>query len=249
MSKQKGLTEDGRQQIVAAMKRRWAQPGYKEDYALRYRGQRGHTDETRLKISESVKKKWLEPDYRERCVRLGLAEETKLKISNSIKEKWKDPVYRAHMVSSQVRSPDWRMKMSAIIREKWRDPTYSNAVRSSLRQRRMTMESDEREDWNPMRTERPLRTRAAKATNSTQTAAKVSAETREQRQTIIAQGVRRSREAALKAVKLAVRNAKKSNTLDALDLKGILGKDLWFEEKVGLMLSPFWRRRLLETYQ
>lgn len=227
-----GLTEDGRQQIAAAMKRRWSQPGYKEDYGQKYKGMRGHTDETRMKISESVKRKWLEPEYRVRCVRNGLSEETKQKISNSIKEKWKDPAFRAHMVSAQVRSPEWRQRMSATIREKWRDPTYSNAVRSSLRLRQVS-ESGDNVGWGAMRTERALRTRVVKAANHSVASAQLAAESLEQRQTIIAQNVRRSREASLKAAKQAVRRAVKSNTADALDLKEILGKDLWFEEKVS----------------
>ena len=174
------------------------------------RGNRNHSEATREKISEAIKKKWLDIDYRS-IERKPPNEEVRARISAALKSKWEQPQYRERMRnSSYTRTDAWRAVVSQKVKDKWKDPVYKEAVTSALRKHFDMLRSSE---------------------NSTS-----SSDSKRRRKVSPSQSLLRRREIAAmqKAKKFAIKTAKEAvrNRTENLDLKSLLGKDIWFEEKV-----------------
>ena len=205
-----GLTEEGRKRIAESVKKRWEDPSYKDSYSKKMRGSRNHSEATREKISEAIKKKWMDAEYRS-IERKPPNEEVRARISAALKSKWEQPQYRERMRnSSYTRTDAWRAVISQKVKDKWKDPVYKEAVTSALRRHFDLLRS-----------------------NSTST----SGTKRRRRSSSSAQEMvlrRREINAMQKAKKLSIKAAKEAvrNRTENLDLKALLGKDIWFEEKV-----------------
>ena len=236
--KKGGLTEEGRRRISEAMKKRWQQPGFKEQYSEQHRGKRAHSEETRLKISEALKQQWQNETYRNRT-HAPRTEEQKAHLSEKLKARWQDPEFRSKMLSRQrQRTPEWRAQVSAKIKAKWKDPAYRDKVAESMRayyQRNPHLRSQtstqsgalwgsgkqsrsgKGSQWrraviNPLNARERQRRAAARALATAQN-----------------RKMQQRSEALWAAQKAAVLKDTK------IPLKEILGGELWFEEKVNLL--------------
>lgn len=198
------------------MKARWNQPGFKEQYSNRTRGNRPHSEETKLKISEAIKLKWQDEEYRN-LERPSPSPEQRAKASATLKAKWEDEEFRKKMLSRQntVRSDEWKAMVSEKIKKKWLDPEYRNAVENSLRDyyRR-----------NPQAKSSRQRHRAVAAS------IKISREESIRRK----QAAITERKAQAKLKKELLRKAKLAakDRINVQSLKDIMGDELWMEEKL-----------------
>lgn len=213
-----GLTLEGRRRISESVKRRWQDPEFRRHYAVTNRGARNHSEATRAKISEAITLKWKDVDYRAK-VRRNPTDEERARISATLKLKWRDPEFRNRMLNhSFPRTDEWRNLVSEKIREKWQDPTYRESVTSAIRASNRTGPGvGGKVRLRPSRAPTPRRPR--------QSPDEVKARKRAARQAL-----KEKNSARKEAFKVAKQAAQRSG--GSTRLKELLGRELWFEEKV-----------------
>lgn len=247
-----GLTEQGRRNISESMKQRWLQPGFREEYVQSRKTFVHHSKETKERISKVIKQKWADEDYRKRCSERIVPDEVRRKISETLKARWTDPDYRNRMLKGGCyqRSEQQKARIAESIRQKWRDPAYRNAVQSSVRNfyDRDNTDADS-EGGGAARTKRDTSSSSYTSSSSSQATKRQRQATRvrerkfekedEEERKAQADKIakinlrldqRASRSAVLIAAKQAAAAAVQKGT--TVNLKEILGDDLWFEEKV-----------------
>lgn len=220
-----GLTIEGRQRISESVKRRWQDPEFRRHYTVTNRGARNHSEATRAKISEAITLKWKDVDYRAKVRRNPTLEE-RARISATLKLKWRDPDFRDRMLNhSFPRTDEWRNLVSEKIREKWQDPTYRESVTSAIRASNRTGPSGSggKVRLRPSRAPTPRRPR--------QSPDEVKARKRAARQALKEKNTARK-----EAFKVAKQAAQRSG--GPTRLKELLGRELWFEEKVRACPPP-----------
>ena len=199
-----GLTEEGRRRISEAMRKRWRDPDSRASYLSKASGSRNHTDETRARISEAIRKKWQDGVYSSK-VNVSLTDEQRARRSLKMKSLWEDPEYRERMrISRGKRGDDWKAKISLSIKTLWENETYRSSVLTSLR--------------------------ASNHTARRVPTVRLSDDERHRRR----EQARAERASRRNAKRKALKNAKKAQAdmSDQHSLKDILGKEIWFEEKV-----------------
>ena len=217
-----GLTLEGRRRISESVKERWKDPGYREQYSKAHRGSRNHSEATRARISEAITLKWQEKEYRDK-VKSRPSPEVRARISNTLKTKWQQEDFRTKMLSQQFpRTEEWRVKLSQSIKNKWQDPEYRASVELGIRASNKT----------GMRTYNPDRPRRARSSSSATRLPRQSPEELKARRRAVREEKRAKELARKAAFKLAKEESKRSGSTSRL--KELLGRELWFEEKVRL---------------
>lgn len=245
-----GLSEEGKRRISESMKRRWAQPVFRDLYIRSRSGFRNHTQETKDRISALIKLKWKDENYRNRCSGRGhITDDVRRKISESLKARWLEPEFRTRMLNSTTgtkRTEAQKARISQSVRLKWRDPVYRSAIEQSLRRRyNITTNSAACSDISAATTT-TIKRSASTGTRRRQQAAclrerKFDQEDEEERVALahkkeeisVRLDQRASRSAVLNNAKQMAVQAVQSG--GAVNMKALLGDDLWFEEKVGLL--------------
>jgi len=227
-----GLTEEGRKRISESVKERWKDPEYRAKYSVANKGARNHSDATRARISEAITLKWKQPEYRDK-VKSKPSEEVRARISHTLKNKWQQQDFRDRMLAQQFpRTDEWKSKLSESIKNKWQDPEYRASVTSGIRASNKTMV---RRPFDPSRPPRPRR--PSSSSTRLPRAPRMTAEERRARRKQERQEWQEKERARKAAFKLAKEDQKKSG--GASRLKELLGRELWFEEKVrSSLLSP-----------
>jgi hypothetical protein len=228
-----GLTEEGRRRISESVKERWKDPEYRAKYTVANKGARNHSEATRARISEAITLKWQQPEYREK-VKSKPTEEVRARISHTLKNKWQQQDFRDRMLAQQFpRTEEWKNKLSESIKNKWQDPEYRASVTSGIRSSNKTLV---RRPFDPSRPPRPRR--PSSSSTRLPRAPRMTAEERRARRKQERQERQEKERVRKAAFKLAKEDQKKSG--GASRLKELLGRELWFEEKVSpsLLLSP-----------
>lgn len=211
-----GLTEEGRKRISESMKQRWANPDYKVKFAGLQRGSRNHSAETKAKISNAIKLKWEDEEYRSK-IRCSPDDAVRAKISSTLKAHWENPEFRERMKqSSYSRTDEWRSKVSTKIKLLWENGTYRSNVENGHKNSNYTNVQPQRARSRAAPTKRVRMTPDEKL--------RAYAEGREK-----ARLKELARREAIKAAKKAQQDLE-----DKRSLKELLGKELWYEEKVRL---------------
>lgn len=221
-TKVKGLTDDGRRRLSEGLKKRWENPEFRKAYLESTKGNRNHSDETRARISLAIKQKWMDEEYRAKINRYTPSADVRERISQTLKARWESPEFRDMMMNrSTVRTDAWRAQLSEKIRLKWEDPEYRGAVMHGIQ--------------NANRKNRTV-TYRLRPESAGAAAKRMALEVRKkQRAAAAAEKERdRHRREMLRAAKtLAKRQQLELGVLvDGKSIKELLGKELWFEEKV-----------------
>ena len=214
--KKGGLTEEGRKRISESMKLRWQQPDFKSNYSATMKGNRNHSEETKVKISAAIRRKWEEEEYRTKFVSSSPSEEVRAKISATLKAKWHDPEFRERMVQSMgPRDEDWKSKVSSKIKLLWENGTYRSSVVKGIKAAaNRTRVSSNRRKSSSKRSTKPALSAEEKARRS------------------IALREEKLAKELLKRETLQKAKKSQKDAENKQSLKELLGKELWFEEKV-----------------
>lgn len=216
-----GLTAEGRKRISDSVTRRWKDPEYRRLYSVANTGSRNHSEATRAKISEAITKKWKELEYREKVRRKPTPEE-RAKISATLKTRWTDPAFRTKMLNHTFpRTEEWRNLVSEKIKEKWTDPMYRESVTQGIRASNKTFTG---------RVSSTSKVRVRPARVSTPRSPRQSPEEVKARKRAAREARNEKTQARKDAFKAAKQAAVKGDGVTRL--KELLGRELWFEEKV-----------------
>ena len=232
----KGLTDDGRRRLSESLKKRWQDPTFRQAYMESAKGNRNHSTDTKARISEAIKQKWLDEEYRAKISRSSPSEEVRQRISQTLKARWEEPEFREKMMTrTYPRTEQWRTRVSEKIRAKWRDdPTYRTAVLVGMRSqnRTVSLHRVRRSETHA----RGVNERRAASEMRKKLQASEKARDRQRREMLkVAKALARSQKVSTGVGGvggvggLAGQGARKS-------IKELLGKEMWFEEKVRDMM-------------
>jgi hypothetical protein len=180
------------------------------------RGNRNHSQETRAKISEAIKLKWQDTEYRSK-IGSPPSDEVRARISNTLKLRWEDPEFRGRMTASiNDRDEGWKTKVSLKIKSLWESDAYRSNVVEGLRASNKTQSSvpRRRSSSSSVRVARKL----------------ISPEEKLQRQLQVKEAKKQKEAQRRLAIQLAKKAQKDQQNRQSL--KELLGRELWFEEKV-----------------
>lgn len=217
-----GLTDEGRKRISESVKERWKNPEFRAKYSSSQRGARNHSEATRARISEAITLKWQQQEYRDK-VKSKPSDEVRARISETLKSKWKEEEFRNKMMSLQFpRTEAWRIKLSESIKTKWLDPEYRASVESGIRSSNKTTTRA----YNP--SNRPRRSQSRSV--STPRKPRISVEDMRAKKRAERLEKKEKEHSRKMAFKMAKEEQKKTGGTSRL--KELLGRELWFEEKV-----------------
>jgi hypothetical protein len=228
----KGLTEDGRRRLSESLKKRWADPTFRSAYMESAKGNRNHSSDTKARISQAIKQKWLNEDYRAKISRTSPSPEVRERISQTLKARWENPEFREKMMTrSFPRTDEWRALVSEKIRAKWDDPTYRAAVTVGIRNSNRTM-SLHRVRRSDTRSQDVAERRQAAEIRKKLKAGERARDRHRREMLKAAKALARGQKAAVVGGPVAV-TGQLQGLQGGKSIKELLGKEMWFEEKVG----------------
>ncbi|RYZ88427.1 MAG: hypothetical protein EOP04_09445 [Proteobacteria bacterium] len=240
---QAARTEIKRKKMSDTMKKRWQDPYYRAKYASKRR--QPVSDETKKKISAKIKELWAEGKFNETLRRQDYeSEEWRFKISQSLKKRWEQPDFREKMIDVlKSRKSGWKAVLSESIRAKWSEPEYREKVqKKSLLSIQAKSEDKQPRPEQPLKPAKDLNAPKLVSRNST----KVSMEERNAKFELKQQkkdDEKKKKEQEKVEKKIAkgeskarlnhAKNKVAAGEVKSGELKGIMGDQLWEDEKVG----------------